>query len=249
MPYKENPKTAGSGIVCCIPQSTKCPNNCNDCFFQSGRSYLEPLEASLPNMPDFDTSQLVVRVNDGNDSNVQRKKVIATTKHMPMKFYNISALHSKDSTKHIPEFPGPVVLTVNPGKSIDWAYRKLEVIPANLMFVRVLVSTWNLSLVHSAVHWYVSKKVPVVLTFMAYHDIESVPEAHKDSYVYRKRTANAYYAIQNSSWLSIMARWKHDPMVYSCGKEGLNTLCKHCGNCLREYFATQERMKDNDMLD
>ena len=48
MPYKENPKTKGSGIICCIPQKGTCPNNCEDCFFQSGRSYLEPLSENLP---------------------------------------------------------------------------------------------------------------------------------------------------------------------------------------------------------
>jgi len=54
--YKENPKTKGSGIICCIPQTGICPQKCDDCFFQSGRSYLEPLVDNLPNMPDFDTS-------------------------------------------------------------------------------------------------------------------------------------------------------------------------------------------------
>jgi len=39
MGYKENPKTKGSGIVCAIPQKGICPNRCEDCFFQSGRSY------------------------------------------------------------------------------------------------------------------------------------------------------------------------------------------------------------------
>ena len=44
MSYIENPKTKGSGIIACIPQKGLCPNKCEDCFFQSGRSYLEPLE-------------------------------------------------------------------------------------------------------------------------------------------------------------------------------------------------------------
>ncbi len=51
MDYKENPKTKGSGIICCIPQTGLCLMKCKDCFFQSGRSYLEPLEENLPNMP------------------------------------------------------------------------------------------------------------------------------------------------------------------------------------------------------
>jgi hypothetical protein len=41
MSYIENPKTKGSGIVCAIPQPGVCPIGCEDCFFQSGRSFLE----------------------------------------------------------------------------------------------------------------------------------------------------------------------------------------------------------------
>jgi len=36
MSYKENPKMVGSGMLACIPQTGRCPNNCEDCFFQSG---------------------------------------------------------------------------------------------------------------------------------------------------------------------------------------------------------------------
>lgn len=58
MRYKENPKTKGSGIIACIPQTGVCPNKCEDCFFQSGRSYLEPLEENLPNMPTVEMATL-----------------------------------------------------------------------------------------------------------------------------------------------------------------------------------------------
>lgn len=233
--YIENPKMAGSGILACIPQGSKCPQGCDDCFFQSGRSYLEPLEENLPNMPPFSLTN-VVRVNDGNDSNVNQGWVIDTTKHYPMKFYNTSI------AKNLERFPGPVVLTVNPGKITDYAYKKLTKIPRNLMFVRVRVNTWNLSLVHGAVHWYVGKNVPVVLTFMAYHDEGSIQAGWKDDYFYRKRTVNSYWAIKPSSWFCVMARFRLDPLVHSCGQEGLSSLCRHCGNCLREYFATADRL-------
>ena len=74
MVYKENPKTKNSGILCCIPQTGKCPQGCEDCFFQSGRSYLEPLDENLPNMPTIEEAKnRLIRVNaDGNDSNVNR---------------------------------------------------------------------------------------------------------------------------------------------------------------------------------
>lgn len=48
MSYIENPKTKGSGIVCAIPQTGVCPIGCEDCFFQSDRSFLEPLDENLP---------------------------------------------------------------------------------------------------------------------------------------------------------------------------------------------------------
>ena len=75
--YHENPKTKGSGILCCIPHESTCPINCADCFFQSGRSYLEPLEDNLPNMPTAEQAKgKVVRVNDGNDSNLDKEMVM-----------------------------------------------------------------------------------------------------------------------------------------------------------------------------
>ena len=106
--YIENPKTRGSGIVCVIPQTGHCPNECEDCFFQSGRSYLEPLDTNLPNMiPPEDVGDRIVRVNDGNDSNVNHSLVIESTKCYKHKFYN-TAIPQLD-------FDAPVVLTVNPG--------------------------------------------------------------------------------------------------------------------------------------
>jgi len=42
------------------------------------------------------------------------------------------------------------------------------------------------------------------------------------------------------------ARYKYNKWVYSCGKiegEKGTTACRHCGNCLREYFATCERIR------
>ena len=73
----ENPKTKGSGILCAIPQRGTCPLKCSDCFFQSGRSYLEPLDRNLPNLPSSEEATgRVVRMNDGNDSNNERSLVI-----------------------------------------------------------------------------------------------------------------------------------------------------------------------------
>jgi len=138
--YKENPKTKGSGIITAIPQKGTCPNKCKDCFFQSGRSYLEPLDEHLPNMPSKAAAKRrIVRINDGNDSNHQHELVITSTKHYPMKFYNTAI------PKNLEIFDAPVVLTVNPAKMTDARAYFLDPIPKTLMFVRVRTNTWNLA--------------------------------------------------------------------------------------------------------
>ena len=241
MAYIENPKTKGSGIICCIPQVGRCPNGCEDCFFQSGRSYLEPLGENLPNMPVWPNLRgRVVRVNDGNDSNVQRETVIQETATMDEKFYNTAI------PKDIDKFPGPVVLTVNPGKMTDEGLHKVEPIPPNLMFVRVRTNTWNERLVNDAVNHYAAKGVPVVLTFMAYFDTaDKIPSHCRYDYTLRTRTLNEYWAITHAAWCQVMATYRINPLVHSCGTEGVSggSACRHCGNCLREYFATMERMR------
>ena len=249
MGYIENPKTRGSGIICCIPQTGLCPNRCEDCFFQGGRSYLEPLDMNLPNMPSSDEAEgRVVRVNDGNDSNVQRSLVIEAVQIYPDRFYNTAI------PRDIKDFDAPVVLTVNPGKMTDSDFYQVDPIPPNLMFVRVRTNMWNLdNLVRPAIQYYSARHVPVILTFMAYHSLQ--PEfgakpkegscTYGDYYTYRKRTTNSYYAIKSDAWQSVMANYLFNRWVYSCGTEGENGYsgCRYCGNCLREYFNTRERMR------
>jgi hypothetical protein len=263
MPYIENPKTKGSGIVCCIPQTGRCPNQCPECFFQNGRSYLEPLETNLPNMPDSEAVNQVgqvVRVNDGNDSNVDKDCVLLTTERYRHRFFNTA----------IPDlsFPDPVVLTVNPGRLCDERFFTLSDCktadnkpPANLMFVRLLVSPFNTELVAQAIQHWTDWVVPVVLTFMAYHKEPGDPQgrdwtgeswvgpgprplcAEQIGWVERRRTTNTYWAVDAETWASIMYDYRKNDLVYSCG-EGMNgsIKCRQCGNCLREYFATKERI-------
>lgn len=238
--YIVNPKMKGSGMLGCIPQRGRCPNNCADCFFQSGRSFLEPLADNLPNMPSIEqANDRVVRVNDGNDSNVTPNYVIHATKHYRWRFYNTAIPRNLD------RFPGPVVLTINPGMSTDCAAILLDSIPPNLMFVRARTNTWNLPLIDTVVRHYSHHQIPIVLTFMAYFT-ESVPDLAKRNYRWRKRTLNGYWAITTAAWETVMDRYKYNRWVYSCGKtEGElgTTACRHCGNCLREFFATQERLR------
>ena len=242
MKYIENPKTKGSGIVCAIPQTGKCPNKCDDCFFNEGRSYLEPLEDNLPNVPEEVHNHQIVRVNDGNDSNVKRGYVLITTKRFPHKFYNTSFNIDLDL------YESPVVLTINPGSMTDINFHKVDPIPKNLMFVRFRVNMWNLWLLKEAVNYYAKREVPIVLTFMAYYDESSIPTMFKGNYIFRERTINSYYAITTESWRRVSRFWEdteYDKWVYTCGKiegERGTTLCRFCGNCIREYHATMERM-------
>jgi len=238
--YIENPKTKGSGIICAIPQIGICPNKCEDCFFQSGRSYLEPLSDNTPNLPAVeDTKFRVVRVNDGNDSNVNRALVMNSVKNYPMRFYNTAI------PKDLEGFDAPVVLTVNPGKDTDNHWVSLNPIPKNLMFIRVRVNVWNLTLTDEVVDYYSRREVPIILTFMAYF-VTPIKEGFKQHYLFRKRTLNSYWAISTASWETVMNRYKYNKWVYCCGKiegEKGTTACRHCGNCIREYFATMERLK------
>ncbi len=236
MTYIENPKTKGSGIVCAIPQTGECPVGCEDCFFQSGRSYLEPLDENLPNLPNrTEAYGRVVRMNDGNDSNVSRSEVQEVSKRYENVFFNTSMVQGLN------DYPGPVVLTVNPGDSTDTSFPDLFPVPKNLMFVRFRVNMWNLDLLDSAVAHYTSQRTPVVVTFMAYFT-SSVREGFEHYYTYRKRTMNSYWVITPNGWDEVMERYKDNPLVYTCGKDANTFPCKHCGNCLREYYATKVRM-------
>ena len=107
------------------------------------------------------------------------------------------------------------------------------------MFVRIRTNTWNLNLVDKVVAHYSERKVPVVLTFMAYYG-ETIPEEHQHNYTFRKRTLNSYWVITQGAWDNIMARYSNS-LVYACGKDANTHGCKYCGNCLREYFATMAR--------
>jgi len=242
MGYIENPKTKGSGIFCVIPQKEKCPAGCKDCFFQSGRSYLEPLEENLPNIPEVKEG-VVYRINDGNDSSIDIDDVLEVSAKYPMKFYNTSFLTVIDS------FDAPVVLTINPDEMTDKSFHKCE--SNNLMFVRFRCNTWNFrSLGTRAIMWYVEREVPVVLTFMAYHSRDNIPEMHREKYIRAKRTINDYWVIRNREWKLIMDNCRamsFGKYIYSCGTSDVHE-CKFCGNCLQHYFRKITEMKNNSQI-
>jgi len=240
--WKWNPKVKGSGIIECIPQTGRCPNNCDDCFFQSGRSYLEPLDENLPHIPTKEMAKgRIVRVNDGNDSNNQRELVEKTAKQYKDYFFNTAI------PANLSDFPGPVVLTINPGKMTDTDFHKVFSWE-NLMFVRIRTSMWNIeNIVKPAIKYYTQndgvRPTPVVLTFMAYYN-ETIPEQYKDCYMWKKRTLNSYWCPKQEKIDEVMAIFKDNPYVYACGYKGQYS-CSRCGNCLREYYNAKERVRTN----
>ncbi len=240
MSYIENPKTKGSGIICSIPQQGTCPVGCKDCFFQSGRSYLEPLDENLPNVPRlYQARGMIVRMNDGNDSNNKRDLVKEDASFYQEKFYNTSSPHD------LKGYGDPVVLTINPGRMTDSSAHLVEPAPDNLMFVRFRANSWNVNLGKLVVEHYTGKGVPVVLTFMAYYT-DDIPKAHRDDYTYRKRTMNSYWVITQQAWDRIASELGvHDnQLIHTCGKNAMTFACKYCGNCLREYYATKCQMQE-----
>jgi len=140
------------------------------------------------------------------------------------------------------KFDAPVVLTVNPARRTDSSAVLLNPIPPNLMFVRVRTNTWNLDLVDKVVKHYSEREVPIVLTFMAYY-MDPFKPSHAKNYTYRQRTLNSYWVITPEAWDRVMARYAGNKWVYACGKDANTFACSRCGNCLREYFATMQRIK------
>lgn len=247
MGYIYNPKMKGSGLIDCIPQTGVCPNNCEDCFFQSGRSYLEPLAENLPNVPSIgEADGRVVAVNrGGNDSNIARRVVeeLVSKDYFEDYFFN-TAIPLKLET-----FPGPVVLTVNPGKMTDVDFYKLDPIPGNLMFVRIRTNLWNLEpVVFPAVDYYTRIGARVVLTFMAY----SATKIRAGSFVkirtnlwnlvYKKRTSNNYWCLKRRDIVEIIEAYESNPLVYTCGYKNTHE-CRLCGNCIREYYRVKENLR------
>ena len=245
MAYIHNPKTQGSGILCCIPQIGKCPNNCPDCFYQSGASYLEPLSENLPNIPYYDVQEhQVVRVNDGNDSNNDWNTVVHGTSWFYHRFFNTSVPKL--------DFPAPVVLTLNPADKTDKDFHVLQYVPANLMFLRWRANLWNIAQLKDAITFYTGqqhaelrRRVPIVVTWMCYSDENSIPGSYRHGYEWRTHVSNPYWQVRPSEWDAVMLLFRDNPYVYSCGTPW-SSLCSRCGNCLREWHATMERMEKRD---
>jgi len=229
---KYNPKIVGSGIIDCVPQIDKCPRNCSNCFYNNG-FYLEWDE--LPQIPSVtDATNRIVRMNSGNDSNHNKKLVIETASIYKDVFFNTSYLNLN--------FPGPVVLTINPGEMTNVGFYEVNPIPKNLMFVRARVNLWNQDIIHQICGYYSSKKVPIVLTYMRYYEQESIPKEYQWAYLRQKHILNTYYSLpKENMWNNYVEFHTIYLNTYLCGTRW-SSLCEKCGNCVREYHNTKERM-------
>lgn len=231
--YIVNPKTNLSGIVCCIVQKGKCPIRCADCFYNGGRGYLEPLDENTPNIPPDIKENEVLRVNDGNDSNILRELVISQTDFAKnRRFFNTSIPKSFDE---------PWVLTINPGKIENTSFHEIpKEQTKQLMFVRFVISTLNIDLAKQAIDYYTNIGVPVVLTFRAFFKT-NLPIFHEEKYYSeQRRTTNVYYVINFETWDRIMSFHRRNPLVFSCSGPD-NFKCSRCGNCLREFYRVKNQ--------
>lgn len=227
----ENPKQKDSVLIDCKPQSGKCPNNCNQCYYnRPGAFYTNIRNKILPTLEEAEGK--IVRVNSGHDSNLQKDLVLKETEKYKHKFYNTSISNF--------DFPAPVVWTANPKeeKEILLPWR----VPNNLMFVRLRVSDTNLITVMNAVeHFTKSLQVPVVLTFMAYY----TKEKDQERYEYKTRHINQYWCARSSFKKKVLNRAKLQGgrLVTMCGT--LNSdYCKDCRNCETYYWQTIKHMQE-----
>jgi hypothetical protein len=248
-----NPKQEGSNLFDCIPQVGPCPNNCNQCFYnRPGVFYVDINKPSIPT-PD-EVGNGIIRMNCGHDSNIQRDLVISAAAQYKYSFFNTS----------IPkfDFPGPVVLTANPKEEISsYFIPKIQIIPNNLMFVRLRVSASNLELIEIAVRLWTAKQIPVVLTFMSYYENEALSHVmsridwktlHEFNtaeiehyYVWKVRHINSYYCPTKEFIVYVLNRMKKvgGRLVTVCGSLESN-YCKDCRNCETYYWQTIKHMKE-----
>jgi hypothetical protein len=226
----QNPKLKDSNIIDCIPQTEECPLKCDECFYNGGRFYRTIQE---PLMPTVDEAQdKIVRVNSGNDSNVNQEFVIEQTKQYSNKFYNTSLPNF--------DFPEPVVFTCN-GRNLILAEKGLE----NLMFVRVRATIFDVETIDKAVqHYLVKHKIPIVLTFMRYYDINKIPQEYRHFFEFKKHVLNSYYCHTLEAQLKVMSKYK-GLGVRMCGTN-VSSFCIDCGNC--EFLYWKAKLKSQSSI-
>lgn len=246
----QNPKLSGTPVHDCIPQKGKCPQGCNQCFFNRPGAYYYPLD-DLPLIP-VNIGNDIVRMNCGHDSNINLnlvKEAAAKYKHV---FFNTSI-------PKLEHFRRPVVFTANP-KEEQSAFL-LEYPPSNLMFIRLRVSGTNLRHIDSAIKYYTKLQVPIVLTFMAYYshtpkvNVTEINQHQFDEnltpitrytfehcYIWKKRTLNSYWCATPLFMAAVMSRYVGNHLVSLCGNY-TSYFCRDCRNCESYYWQTLKRCR------
>ena len=238
---KRNPKQEGSILFDCVPQIGPCPIGCSQCFYNRPGAFYVPIDQPSIPTPE-EVGDGIVRMNTGNDSNNQRELVIATAEQYKHAFFNTS----------IPrfDFPGPVVWTANPCEEqpVRIPPNLLPEPPLNLMFIRLRVSSTNLTHVKLAAEWFTAKQVPVVLTFMAYYDHEPVPPADVlaavggPCYEWKVRHVNNYWCPTAPFIRYVLNQYRGNRLVSYCGSLEA-PYCRLCRNCETYYWQSIKRMK------
>ena len=218
-----NPKLAGSNLIDAVPQTGKCPNGCEECFYN--RAFYRPLDTPL--LPsDEEAAGKIVRVNSGHDSNLDRDKVIAATSRYPQRFYNTSIANFA--------FPAPVVFTCNGREPLF-----VDVTP-NVMFVRVRYNPWDLVEQDALVGHYLEQGVPVVLTWMRYYSSEAIPGGYRSDFVHGTHLLNEYWKLRPGMKVRL-ARQYAGTGVRQCGVPW-SSLCVDCRNCEFLYWECMRRL-------
>jgi len=222
--YIENPKLVGSNIVACFPQGKPCPIGCNQCYATDGMVYVPMTQ---PNIPDPAwAGERIVRMNDLGDSNVERDKVINCGVRYKHTFFNTS----------IPrlDFPGPVILTVNPKEEDPETWTlPADHLAVNLMAVRVRVSVTNADSAAALIRAWTREKVYVLLMHMRYYDA-----APGEGYECHKHIVNDCW---QPTWttrrhVEHICGVGHDHLLYVC--EG---SCRDCHQCESLFWLCKRR--------
>ena len=215
-----NPKLVGSNLIDAVPQTGKCPNGCEECFYN--RAFYRPLDTPL--LPsDEEAAGKIVRVNSGHDSNLDYARVVVGTSHYPHKFYNTSMPRF--------DFPAPVVFTCNGREPLFVAC------PPNVMFVRVRTNTWDVDVQDRLVAHYLDQGAPVVLTFMRYYTRR--PDNTAD-YDWGRHIQNPCWRPTHDAQMRVLARYKGTGVRVCCPLDTL--LCVDCRNCEFLYWECMRRL-------